>query len=243
MEFSPKYTVSIKGKDFQLDQSQIEFDSPNYFTICFLGDFREAQTRHVELSRDPELFQLIVSYLSGYEIFPLTDKNTPATMSSISALINLRADAKFYQLEGLAAECDSLIDHLGVKNVKENRFLVLGDVSYSNMDELDSMDNYVDDPIYRIPTSASWRTYVTQEKFSQEPFNQLTTPGLSHGIEGMRQASAVGRFILKSIKNYNPLDWKLVGWWTQESYRGEYQASELVVVVEDLKRACVDSSI
>ncbi|KAF8750967.1 hypothetical protein RHS01_09023 [Rhizoctonia solani] len=100
MEFNEKYTVSIQGIDFTLSKSQIEFDGPNYFTTCFLGDFRESSTRRVELSRDPDLFRIVLSYLSGYTVLPLNERVIPATMSQEAALLNLRADAEFYQLDG-----------------------------------------------------------------------------------------------------------------------------------------------
>ncbi|CAE6456201.1 unnamed protein product [Rhizoctonia solani] len=237
MEFSPKYTVSLSGKDFRLDQSQVEFDSPNYFTACFLGDFHEAQTRRIELSRDPDIFHLIASYLSGYSVLPLTDKKIPATMSPASTLYNLRADARFYQLQGLVKECDRFMNHTGIKNIKDNRFLVIGAKAYHNNDEMDSMEDYDYDPIRRIPTRANWRTYVTEEKLNQEPLNQLTTPQSAHGSRGLKMKSVVEGFVRSSIKDYRPLHWKLVGWWSKEQNERVNTVSELLVVVEDLKRA------
>jgi hypothetical protein len=127
MENDPKYTVVVLGEKFVLTKSQIEYDSPNYFTACFLGDFREAQTRQIELSRDPSLFTIIVKYLCGYSILPLNEKQIPPDMSPTSALVNLRADAAFYQLDGLIQACDEhLADRppylalLGVSNHQAN---------------------------------------------------------------------------------------------------------------------------
>jgi hypothetical protein len=110
MEHDPEYTVTIRGETFILNKSQIEFDAPNYFTTCFLGDFREAQSRHLRLSRDPALFRIVLDYLCGYTILPLQKQVIPRHMSPATALENLRADAAFYQLDGLIDACDELID-------------------------------------------------------------------------------------------------------------------------------------
>lgn len=96
----------VRDQRFVLSRSQIEFDAPNYFTMCFLGDFTESQLRQVELSRDPHLFKIIVDYLCGYTVLPIRPDVLPPTMSPEVALANFRADAIFYQLEGLLSEVD-----------------------------------------------------------------------------------------------------------------------------------------
>ncbi|KAF8593651.1 hypothetical protein BDV93DRAFT_422617, partial [Ceratobasidium sp. AG-I] len=103
-----RFKIIVRDKAFKLSQSQIEFDSPNFFTACFLGDFQEAQTRILEISRDPDLFGIIVDYLCGYTVLPLKESALPARMSLTNALINLRVDAEFYQLHGLAQACNDL---------------------------------------------------------------------------------------------------------------------------------------
>ncbi|KAF8592808.1 hypothetical protein BDV93DRAFT_567380, partial [Ceratobasidium sp. AG-I] len=65
------FTVVVRDQRFVLSRSQIDFDAPNYFTMCFLGDFTESQLRQVELSRDPHLFKIIVDYLCGYTVLPI----------------------------------------------------------------------------------------------------------------------------------------------------------------------------
>ncbi|KAG8790791.1 hypothetical protein FRC12_011016 [Ceratobasidium sp. 428] len=101
-----KYTVEMRGEKFLLTRDQVEFDSPNYFTSCFLGEFTEAQTRTLTLSRDPELFKIILDYLSGYDVLPLHELMIPKRMNSNAALRNLLADAQFYQLDGLVDQID-----------------------------------------------------------------------------------------------------------------------------------------
>ncbi|KAG8682677.1 hypothetical protein FRC09_016609 [Ceratobasidium sp. 395] len=98
---SETYTVVIHGGPFVLTRDQIEFDSPNYFTSCFLGEFTESRTRTLTLARDPELFRIIQDHLSGYEVLPLHHSVVPKRMSPEVALRNLLVDAQFYLLDGL----------------------------------------------------------------------------------------------------------------------------------------------
>ncbi|KAG8790790.1 hypothetical protein FRC12_011015 [Ceratobasidium sp. 428] len=95
------YKVIMRGETFLLTRDQIEFDSPNYFTSCFLGEFSEAKTRTLTLSRDPKLFKIILDYLSGYDVLPLHESVIPERMGLDVALRNVLADAQFYQLDGL----------------------------------------------------------------------------------------------------------------------------------------------
>lgn len=60
-----QYTVITRGVTFHLFRSQIEFDSPNYFTSAFLEGFAEAQSQVVHLDRNPQLFALVVEHVSG----------------------------------------------------------------------------------------------------------------------------------------------------------------------------------
>ncbi|KZV82397.1 hypothetical protein EXIGLDRAFT_592112, partial [Exidia glandulosa HHB12029] len=96
-----KYTVILRGESFELYRDQIEFDAPNYFSSLFLGDFAEAQTHSVELSRNPQLFRLILEHMSGYTILPLSLDAIPPLMTLNTARENLLRDAQFYGLQGL----------------------------------------------------------------------------------------------------------------------------------------------
>jgi hypothetical protein len=54
----PSYVVYIRGEPFHLSQSQIQFDSPNYFTMAFSDSWTEGTTRELRLTdRDSELFR------------------------------------------------------------------------------------------------------------------------------------------------------------------------------------------
>ena len=123
MNSKDQFKVIVRGSKFTLTQSMVEFDSPNYFTACFLGEFRESQTRTIEIWRDPTLFAIILDYLCGYTVFPLKETQIPSRMTLATAVLNLRADAEFYQLDGLVQACDDQID-LNSKQ-SENRFMVI----------------------------------------------------------------------------------------------------------------------
>ena len=100
-EDPPKeYTVVVRGERFILSDEQLNFDAPNYFTELF---GTEGTARETFLYRDPKLFQIIESYLSGYDIFPLPDTAIPY-MSRETISKNLLADARFYGLDRLVDE-------------------------------------------------------------------------------------------------------------------------------------------
>lgn len=98
-----EYVIIVRGERFVLARDQILHDSPNYFTSLFDGPFKESSEgrREVALYRDPFLFRLVESYLSGYQILPLPTTGLPPHMSHEAIVKNLFADARFYQLDGL----------------------------------------------------------------------------------------------------------------------------------------------
>lgn len=106
MEAKPtKYTIIVRDEVFTLYKTQIEFDAPNYFTALFLGDFAEgsSNTTTLTLDRNPALFSILVDYMSGYHILPLSERALPKTMNARTALRNLVEDAAFYGLSRLHA--------------------------------------------------------------------------------------------------------------------------------------------
>lgn len=96
-----RYTVIVRDEQFSLQRSQIEFDAPNYFTAYFLGEFRESGCTTLVLDRNPDLFAILVEYMSGYTILPLSSRSLPRTMDPMLALRNLAEDAAFYGLSHL----------------------------------------------------------------------------------------------------------------------------------------------
>ncbi|KDQ62296.1 hypothetical protein JAAARDRAFT_455288 [Jaapia argillacea MUCL 33604] len=94
MSGSKCFTVIVRGQEFKLSKGQIEFDTvPNLFSSCYLGP--------ITLDRNPQLFAIIVEYLSGYDVLPLSERALPPTMDTKTALRNLLIDAEFYGLARL----------------------------------------------------------------------------------------------------------------------------------------------
>ena len=112
--------IILRGERFVLSSDQLRFDAPNYFTTLFDGPFQEAAEgkREVVLYRDPNLFRIIETYLSGYKIFPLPEDGWPKYMSKEAARTNLIDDARFYGLDGLVL----LLEENGPKQVSERSY-------------------------------------------------------------------------------------------------------------------------
>ncbi|KAG8713162.1 hypothetical protein FRC11_013063 [Ceratobasidium sp. 423] len=227
-EYEPKYTVCIQGREFTLRRSQIEFDSPNYFTTCFLGDFRETETRRIELDRDPDLFRIVISYLNGYVVLPLNEKSLPGGASLRPTLLNLRADAQFYQLDGLIKACDEELNP--APKERKDRFIVLGfNYRYINIQDEDTSWS----PIESWPVKAEWQTYVTEDALSNGPLTNLQQPEPSDQ-DSLELMGAIERLAAHSIKDYDPCRHKFVGW-NQTGYfpYEEYADYKVRVVYED----------
>lgn len=105
---SETYTIHVRDEVFHLTKDQVEFNSPNYFTSCFFGDSVESQTRTLRLFRDPDLFKIVIDYLSGYQVLPLHGSVIPKRMSLELAVRNLRVDADYYLLDGLV---DQIVEY------------------------------------------------------------------------------------------------------------------------------------
>ncbi|KAI1795373.1 hypothetical protein LXA43DRAFT_865144, partial [Ganoderma leucocontextum] len=94
------YTVVLRGETFELSKTQIECDSPNFFMSCFLSEFSESARCTTTLDQNPIIFVIIVDYLSGYLVLPLS---LGQGMDTSAAHRYLLADAEFYGLSRLCA--------------------------------------------------------------------------------------------------------------------------------------------
>ncbi|KAL8291953.1 hypothetical protein RQP46_001419 [Phenoliferia psychrophenolica] len=92
------FTVVLRGTAFTLSREECEFDSPNYFTACFLTGFSESESCVTYTNRSPVLFPHIQDWLCGYDVFPLPPF---ANMSPAVALSNLLKDAQYFGLTQL----------------------------------------------------------------------------------------------------------------------------------------------
>ncbi|KAM0753679.1 hypothetical protein T439DRAFT_377839 [Meredithblackwellia eburnea MCA 4105] len=101
------FRVFARTTPFDLTLSQIETDSPNFFTACFTHtpptspSFSEASSRILRTDRHPKLFAILVEYLSGYDVLPLRKESLPALWDVEMGMRNLLRDADYFGLEGL----------------------------------------------------------------------------------------------------------------------------------------------
>ncbi|QRV82894.1 hypothetical protein RhiJN_10910 [Ceratobasidium sp. AG-Ba] len=100
------FTVIVSGVSFLLSQAQIQRDAPNYFTSYFL-DMNEFPGRKLEISRDPEVFKIVLRYLNGYHVVPLDHGLIAPSSTTTRTLADLEADAEFFQLSKLVQMCRS----------------------------------------------------------------------------------------------------------------------------------------
>ncbi|KDN34339.1 hypothetical protein RSAG8_12570, partial [Rhizoctonia solani AG-8 WAC10335] len=213
MEYEPKYTVVLRGQEFVLTKSQIEFDSPNYFTACFLGDFREGQTKRLVLTRNLELFQLVVEHLCGYEIFPLDDKTIPSHMPPDAVLRNLRADALFYQLDGLVKSCDEIIKSSTPGTPPSRSYMVIGFSTTSG-----------------VVNNAN--AGKISERFLKDRMGSLQLAESHASFSGLRATAVIEAFARKAVGDYHKLGWTLMCWRVEIVTSG--LKAELLIVLEAL---------
>ncbi|CAE6403083.1 unnamed protein product [Rhizoctonia solani] len=227
MDYDHEYTVIVRGRYFLLNKSQIVFDSPNFFTSCFLGDFSEAQSRTLKISRDPDLFQIVVNYLCGYTVLPLRDDFVPAFMTPSTALANLRIDAMFYQLDGLVDQCDEFTKSQSRVSSLPSRYLIVG-TQYKHA-EIEDIETQMSTAMI----SRAWRTWVTEDVLQKEPLLSIERPESRTGFNALREVAAVERFIQSQVPDFGP--WRLVGWHIQRQVGTWEVSSQLMVVLEDTK--------
>ncbi|CAE7158871.1 unnamed protein product [Rhizoctonia solani] len=225
MEHDPLYTVTLRGRDFSLTKSQIEFDGPNYFTACFLGDFKEAQTRRLVLPRDPDIFFVVCDYLCGYKVLPLSSRVIPARMTPELALENLKADAEFYGLDGLFEQCNALLAPSVLKAQEKSRkpYSVVGcqyqrDIEGPFADELDLA--------IRAPT---WITRITEANLTEEPFASMSRPDDKMDYLSLSTRATVEAFAREVCGG----EFKLVGWYLEAMSVVAPFKTRLMVVLED----------
>ena len=92
------FTVVVGGRRHTPLRSQIQRDSPNFFTSYFLNHSGQSlsQDTTLKVSRDPDVFELVLRYLNGFRVVPIHERLVPPTCSPETAPSDLRADAEFY---------------------------------------------------------------------------------------------------------------------------------------------------
>ncbi|ORY75384.1 hypothetical protein BCR35DRAFT_333176 [Leucosporidium creatinivorum] len=111
---SAHYTISLRGTVFTLSGAVLQSHLPNYFTRALLAppssQLVTPRSSAMELDRDPKLFEVVVNYLSGYEVFPLSQ--TAFLTDRATATRNLLLDARFYKLKGLEEMVEKEVQRL-----------------------------------------------------------------------------------------------------------------------------------
>ncbi|KAG9088171.1 hypothetical protein FRC06_002193 [Ceratobasidium sp. 370] len=106
--------VVVSGTKFVLTQDQFKVDGPNYFTDAVAAHAGRFFGPQAKVSRNPELFKLVVDFLNGYAVLP-KDAPLPKGMPCRKvALKNLIAEAKFYRLNSLEAIAEEILRKLDV---------------------------------------------------------------------------------------------------------------------------------
>ncbi|KAB5589182.1 BTB domain containing protein [Ceratobasidium theobromae] len=226
MEHDPRYTLVIGGSTFILSRSQIEIDSPNYFTSCFSGNTREATARRLELSRDPNLFRIIARHLCGYSVLPLAENEIPLGMTPASALANLRADAVFYNLRRLQHACDDQAPER--RTVEEQHMALLGTVDNPGC----TIDQ---DPTVFLNSRGSFhRIGVTSAQLSTSAFANLIHPDTVNSFSDFRTLAALQEVLKLELGVSYHRDWKLVGYSTYQTQYYSPVSYNLTILLEKI---------
>ncbi|CAE6454195.1 unnamed protein product [Rhizoctonia solani] len=173
---STEYTVLFANQvfanqTFKLSRAQIEFDSPNFFTSYF-DQFDQHPPRELELSRDPYLFTIILRYLNGYQILPLHPALVPPYCTLGTTLADLRADARFYHLDGLT---DLLSSHENQANELTIQYAeVIGhyDTKPNLFEPTADFSIVVADFSLKLSSQQQYQVVSTQGNFRAAPTNR-----------------------------------------------------------------------
>ncbi|QRV98556.1 The BTB (BR-C, ttk and bab)/POZ (Pox virus and Zinc finger) domain [Ceratobasidium sp. AG-Ba] len=103
-----KLTVIVSGTKFVLTQDQYKIDGPNYFTDAVAAHTGRFRGPRVKVSRNPEMFKVVLDYLNGYTILPKDGSLPNGITNRKIALKNLIAEAKFYRLNSLEAIAEEI---------------------------------------------------------------------------------------------------------------------------------------
>ncbi|CAE6481271.1 unnamed protein product [Rhizoctonia solani] len=219
------YTVILQDRKFTLTQSQVEFDSPNYFSKRFLGESHGSQTRHIKLNRDPDLFKIILNHLCGYTVLPLSAKQIPENMSSATVLSNLRSDAVFYQLNGLVRACQEFASSQAIQQRRMYMAFVSAPLLPSH--------THKEAVILQARNDCHAAT-ITSEALSGALFDFLgrSKSNSAMTFDEIRMLAVVEEVVRSKLGTEYPYKWQLVGW--DVSYSPDQQKWMVVIVVRNI---------
>ncbi|CAE7210441.1 unnamed protein product [Rhizoctonia solani] len=208
---SAEYTIVVGDKAFRLSKAQIEYDAPNFFTSHFLAS-DQSGTRQLEIPRDPYLFGIIMRYLNGYHVLPLHPTLVPPHCTSETALADLRADARFYRLNGLSQllSPSSLIsgNQLGIIYVE-----IAGSYSTESdrLEPTETLDKVAKDFSLKLSSEQEYEAASQLGNFITVPRN---TKG---GDLNVFYSGLVNERIVRRVLQHDAIaamvrDWELLGW-------------------------------
>ncbi|KAH7335879.1 hypothetical protein B0J17DRAFT_719526 [Rhizoctonia solani] len=219
------YTVILQERKFTLTQSQVEFNSPNYFSTRFLGDSRGSQTRQIKLDRDPDLFIIVLNYLRGYAVLPLSAKQIPDRMSPATVLSNLRSDAVFYQLNGLVQACQEFMSNQTIQQRRTYMAFVSAPLLPSHTQK---------EAVILQARNDCHAATISSDALSGTLFDFLGRSKNSSAMtfDEIRTLAVVEEVLRSKLGSEYPYKWQLVGW--DVSYSPDQQKWMVVIVVRNI---------
>ncbi|KDN34336.1 hypothetical protein RSAG8_12567, partial [Rhizoctonia solani AG-8 WAC10335] len=150
-------------------------------------------------------------------------------MTPSTVLANLRADAVFYQLDGLVEQCDA-VTKPHADECSPSRYLILG--SQYKHAEIEDIETQLAAAIL----SKAWKTRVGQDVLEKEPLAHMERPGARTGFAALREVAAIERFVGSQFDEYQSGAWSLVGWNIRKMVGTWEVSSQLMVVLEHVRR-------
>lgn len=125
MSYKAPFQVVVREKPFNLSREQITFESGNLFEQTYLlkspGGL-SGNNNILKVDRHPGSFSIIVDYLSGYDIFPLSDEECfKAGMDRDRLLRYLVSDAIYYSLPVLGDRTKKEIIRLRAEEIRTGK--------------------------------------------------------------------------------------------------------------------------
>ncbi|KAF8593801.1 hypothetical protein BDV93DRAFT_482218 [Ceratobasidium sp. AG-I] len=202
------YIIVVGGREFVLFRSQIERDSPNFLTSYFLNSSNHAGNGIVRLhiSRDPDIFELVLRYLNGYQLVPIRNRFVPAESTPEMALLDLRADAEFYQLRGLVDLCTAQ-EKEQRKEMIVSYAMVIGHLQVSE-DGMSPVEDF-QEVIPRFSVSL-----LSEEMYSEKTDGMLEANEETIGMSTCLLVSSWSDHIVRAVMLKQPSVslWQVMGW-------------------------------
>lgn len=125
MSYKAPFQVVVRDKAFNLSRDQFTFEPGNLFETTYLlkspGGV-SGSNNILKVDRHPGSFHLIVDYLSGYDIFPVSDEECfKAGLDRERLLRYLVSDAICYSLPNLGDRTKKEIIRLRAEEIKSGK--------------------------------------------------------------------------------------------------------------------------